>query len=152
MRVLVCGGREFSDINLPNKKTSLYYLRKQEYDFVLATLEKFAAENSKFADKGENWLPYDIEIISGMAKGVDTAAANWATTRYCKLHPYPADWATHGNKAGPIRNRQMLAEGKPDVVIAFAGGIGTKNMMKQARNAGVPVIEVKYGPNTETLT
>ena len=37
----------------------------------------------------------------------------------------------------------MLMEGKPDLVVAFPGGAGTANMIKQARKAGVEVIEVK---------
>jgi hypothetical protein len=40
---------------------------------------------------------------------------------------------------GPIRNKPMLEEGKPDLVVAFPSGRGTANMMKQAREAGVPV-------------
>lgn len=52
---------------------------------------------------------------------------------------FPADWETHGRAAGHIRNRQMLVEGKPDIVVAFAGGRGTQNMINQARKAGVTV-------------
>ena len=33
----------------------------------------------------------------------------------------------------------MLAEGKPDLVVAFPGGAGTANMIEQARAAGVRV-------------
>ena len=60
---------------------------------------------------------------------------------------YPADWDTHGRGAGPIRNKQMLEEGKPDLVIAFPGGKGTANMIGQAKEAGIPVreIEAKVG-------
>jgi hypothetical protein len=36
----------------------------------------------------------------------------------------------------------MLEEGKPDLVVAFPGGTGTANMVKQARAAGVEVLEV----------
>jgi hypothetical protein len=41
-----------------------------------------------------------------------------------------------------IRNSKMLAEGKPEMVLAFPGGRGTANMVKQARSAGVSVCEV----------
>lgn len=44
--------------------------------------------------------------------------------------------------AGPMRNRQMLDE-KPDLVVAFAGGSGTRNMIDIARRAGVKVIVVE---------
>jgi hypothetical protein len=36
----------------------------------------------------------------------------------------------------------MLVEGKPDFVVAFPGGRGTANMIMQARQAGVPVVEL----------
>jgi hypothetical protein len=37
----------------------------------------------------------------------------------------------------------MLEEGKPDLVVAFPGGRGTANMVKQARAAAVKVLEAK---------
>jgi ABC-type Fe3+-hydroxamate transport system substrate-binding protein len=46
----------------------------------------------------------------------------------------------YGPSAGPIRNGRML-EYKPDLVIAFPGGRGTANMVKQARKAGIAVVE-----------
>lgn len=41
----------------------------------------------------------------------------------------------------PLRNKQMLDEGKPTAVLAFAGGAGTLNMVTQAKAAGLLVIE-----------
>jgi hypothetical protein len=38
-----------------------------------------------------------------------------------------------------IRNTQMLAEGRPDGVVAFPGGRGTANMVRQAAAAGLGV-------------
>lgn len=52
---------------------------------------------------------------------------------------FKADWDKHGKAAGPIRNQQMLDEGKPDLVLAFAGGKGTDDMCRRARAAGVEV-------------
>jgi hypothetical protein len=58
-----------------------------------------------------------------------------------KLKVFSANWEKHGLAAGPIRNRQMLTEGKPDLVIAFHENIekskGTKNMLELAKQAGV---------------
>jgi hypothetical protein len=54
---------------------------------------------------------------------------------------FPADWERHGRKAGPIRNRTMLAVGKPDLVVAFPGRRGTEHMVAIARNANVPILE-----------
>ena len=39
-------------------------------------------------------------------------------------------------------NQRMLDEGKPDLVVAFPGAGGTKDMVRRAVKAGVPVHEV----------
>jgi len=54
-----------------------------------------------------------------------------------------ANWRTHGKAAGPIRNQQMLDEGRPHLVVAFPGGTGTADMVRRAKAAGVPVMEVE---------
>jgi hypothetical protein len=46
----------------------------------------------------------------------------------------------------------MLAEGKPEMVLAFPGGRGTANMVKQARSAGVSVCEVSTTADWSLLT
>lgn len=76
-------------------------------------------------------------VIHGGVTGADHEAMIWAQM-----------WAECGRKithfpfAAPIRNARMLAEGKPDLVVAFPGGRGTADMVRQARAAGVEVIEV----------
>jgi hypothetical protein len=75
-------------------------------------------------------------IIHGAAPGADTLAARWAELRQVPVEALPADWEKRDRAAGPIRNARMLAEGKPDLVVAFPGGRGTANMCKQARAAG----------------
>jgi hypothetical protein len=81
-------------------------------------------------------------VIEGESRGADKLAALWASRRSIPLEPYPADWDRWGMAAGPKRNRQMLIEGKPDLVVAFPGGDGTADMVRQARKAGVRVREV----------
>jgi hypothetical protein len=115
-RILVCGGREFSD-----------------YPLVCKTLDGLLSAST---------LPSDTVIIHGDAAGADRLADQWAVDKSLKVERYPADWAKHRRAAGPIRNMQMLDEGKPDLVVAFSGGRGTANMVRQAREAGVPVIVI----------
>lgn len=43
---------------------------------------------------------------------------------------------------GGGRNKQMLNEGKPDLVVAFPGGSGTAHMVKIAKAVGIMVIEI----------
>ena len=78
-------------------------------------------------------------VIHGDARGADTLAKWWATSRGIAQKPYPADWKAHGKAAGMIRNRAMLADGKPGLVVAFLGGVGTGNMVRLARDARPPV-------------
>lgn len=69
-------------------------------------------------------------------------AAQWAQRRGIASTAYEADWAHEGRAAGPIRNMRMLDEGIPDLVVAFPGGRGTANMVRQAKERGFEVLEV----------
>jgi hypothetical protein len=82
-------------------------------------------------------------VIHGDAPGADRIAGATAEARGLQVVRFPADWERHGRAAGPIRNRQMLREGKPDLVLAFTADLersqGTRDMVRQAQRAGVPV-------------
>lgn len=86
-------------------------------------------------------------VISGMARGADSIAAQWARDWHIPLLAYPADWNKHGRSAGPIRNIEMLEHGKPDVVYAFHDNLaeskGTKHMVSIAKRAGIPTYIVR---------
>lgn len=84
---------------------------------------------------------YDPDtVIHGAARGADSLAHRWAQNRCVPVESYPANWHRDGKAAGPIRNVKMLAEGKPDVVIAFPGGKGTEHMVKIAKAKGIQVL------------
>lgn len=125
MRVLVCGGRDFTDfIKLTNVLEGILNEVWEEDDLI------------------------PITIIQGGAIGADFLAKVFATNTYGHnmyiFHKeFKADWKKYGNAAGPIRNQQMLDEGKPDLVVAFKGGNGTTDMINRAKKAGVPVKEIK---------
>ena len=87
-------------------------------------------------------------IIQGGASGADQLAKQWAAFNRIHCITFYANWAVHGKAAGPIRNREMLNEGKPDLVVAFEGGRGTANMVKQARESGVEVREITANKGT----
>ena len=80
--------------------------------------------------------------VVGDARGADYLARQWAVVHGVRHVVYAAEWQVHGKAAGPIRNGKMLTE-KPDLVLAFPGGRGTADMVRQARAAGVAVREVK---------
>lgn len=115
MRVLVCGGRNYFDL-----KTTYQILDKIHQERKITC------------------------VIQGGARGADSLGRRWANETEVMSYEFQADWDKYGKKAGYIRNKQMLDEGKPDLVIAFPGGRGTAMMVNLAKKAGVEVIEVPY--------
>ena len=91
-------------------------------------------------------LPKDSVIIQGMCRGADWYARRAAIKHGYEYEDYPAKWDLYGRAAGPILNKQMLDEGKPDIVYAFHPNLseskGTKDMVRQARKRNIKVILV----------
>lgn len=112
-RVLVCGGRDYDN-----------------------------AESLNAVLDAAHYANPIVCLIHGAARGADTLAADWALAHGVLCNAYPADWERDRKAAGPIRNRRMLDLGKPHLVLAFPGGSGTADMIKQATKAGVPVVRV----------
>ena len=129
-RVLVCGGRNYND-----------------YNRVKSVLNERHRTNQISV------------IISGMARGADLLGVQWANENNIDVDPYPADWddltqpdalivvrrngTRYDLRAGFRRNQKMIDMGKPNIVIAFPGGSGTKDMMKRADLANIRVIVIK---------
>ena len=113
MKVLVCGGRDFTSYGTLCKKLD-------ELDAIHG-FEK---------------------VIHGGARGADRLSGDWAFARGIYCNVYEANWEKHGPAAGPIRNQRMLDEGKPDLVVAFPGGKGTADMVRRARSRGIEVMEI----------
>jgi len=116
MRVLVCGGRDFDDAGL-----------------MISVLDRLHTEK------------FFTVLIHGNARGADKIADAWASCRGIPREPYEVPqgkWDEIGKKAAPLRNQRMLDEGKPDLVVAFPGSGGTKDMVRRAVKAGVSVHEV----------
>lgn len=104
----------------------------------------------------DEFIPAIEVVIEGEAAGADRLAKLWAEEREIIVMPFPAKWRQYGNAAGPIRNRQMIEEGDPDMVVAFPSTHlhrtkGTKDMVSQARSYGVPTIVCGAGEITQEL-
>ena len=123
MRVLVCGDREWSD-----------------GEAMLCRLQALEVHD-------------EVVLIEGEARGADLMARGIAKFFGWRVLPFPANWDKYHRAAGPIRNQQMLIEGRPDLVLAFHSDLehskGTKDMVDRARRAGVPV-EVLPGEGEQT--
>jgi cysteine synthase len=113
MKILVCGGREYTD-------------RSRVATVLQKCLDRYKT----------------ITIIHGDARGADRLARDWAIDNSIDQIAFPADWDKHKKAAGPIRNQQMLDEGKPDLVIAFPGNTGTADMIRRSRKTKIPVVEI----------
>lgn len=116
LRVLVCGGRNYDDLGA-----------------VWGQLDAFHAMQGPI-----------VAIIHGGAGGADLLGEKWAIQNGVPRVSFRPDWNAYGRAAGPIRNKRMLDDGKPDLVIAFPGGRGTADMIRQATDANVEVVR-PYG-------
>lgn len=113
VKVIVCGGRDFAGEVYLNRQLSTFHTH----------------------------TPITL-LIEGGQTGADRLARHWAVANKVPLQTVDADWNNLGRAAGPIRNGRMLREFQPDWVIAFPGNKGTNNMKKQAKSAGVTVLEL----------
>lgn len=116
MKVLVCGGRDFGNVA-----------------FMWTHLDRLHAERAFTA------------FIQGGARGADKIAKGWAKTKNgLQRYECKADWDKHGKAAGPLRNARMM-EWEPNLVVAFPTpeSIGTWDMVKKARDAGVETIVIE---------
>ena len=122
MRVLVCGGRTFGytpESNFTKKDFNIF---------------------NKAVDLVSSYKP--TAIIQGLAKGGAEVGKLTAEALDIPDLAFCADWDKYGYGAVHIRNQQMLAEGKPDLVIAFVGGKGTASIVERSLKAGVVVVRV----------
>lgn len=111
MRVAVVGSRFFTD-----------------YDYVKSSLDKIS-EVDKIT-----------VIVSGGARGADSLGERYARENGIEFVLFAADWNKHGKAAGPIRNKQLIEEGKPEMVVAFKPGKGTMNTIGHAERNNIEVV------------
>lgn len=113
MKILVCGGRHYNNLS--------------------------AVRHALFAVHKKRGISL---VIEGGATGADRLAREWAIANKIPVQTFEItdkEWKEVGPSAGPKRNSRMLAEGKPDGVIAFPGNSGTADMIRKSEAAGVKV-------------
>jgi len=119
LKVIIAGGRDFNNYAL---------LRQVIFELIYSKL----------------YAGYGISIVSGMARGADSLAVEFATCHNIQLYQFPADWNTHGKAAGYIRNREMAQFA--DVLVAFWDGQsrGTRNMIDEMGKLRKRVHIIRY--------
>ena len=116
-RVIIAGGRDFSD----------YELLKYKLDKLLARYD-----------------PQDLTIVCGEARGADSLGKRYAEERGISVNSFPAEWERYGKSAGYKRNVQMAENS--DALVAFWDGKsrGTKHMIDIAIEHGLQVRIIRY--------
>lgn len=114
-KIIIAGGRNFNDYNVVKHVCDKY--TKDKYN--------------------------SIEVVCGMAKGVDLLGKKWGDDNGYNIKEFPANWVKYRSSAGPIRNKQMAEYG--NVLIAFwdSNSKGTKNMIDIAKDLGLDIIIFK---------
>lgn len=113
MIVLVCGGRDYHDVDAVRRTLDILHHR----DAISL-------------------------LVHGGASGADFLAGRWAAGKAVPALVYEAEWQKHGRAAGPIRNQRMIDDARPDLAVAFPGGRGTEDMVRRCDTAGVKVVRV----------
>lgn len=108
--VLVCGGRDYGN----SAKVYTY-------------LDMLAAWHGQ------------LMVITGGARGADLIAESWARQRQHIYVGFPAQWDKYGKRAGMARNAEMAALSGAQLVVAFYGGRGTRNMVNTAASMDPPI-------------
>jgi len=84
-------------------------------------------------------------VLSGLARGVDQLGERYAEDHGLEVMFYPADWATHGKSAGPIRNIEMAESAEALIAIWDGTSKGTAHMIETAKQKGLRVYVHKIG-------
>ena len=78
-------------------------------------------------------------IVHGGALGADYLAGQYAISNSIPEIVIKPQWTNFGKSAGVIRNSWMIKFIPVDLVMAFPGGVGTRNMIEQAKQKGIKV-------------
>ena len=116
MKVIIAGGREFTDLSLMSKKMDTFLSQITE----------------------------PITIVSGTARGADSTGELYAGHRGYEVIKMPANWDKHGKSAGYIRNEAMASVADACVVFWDGRSKGTGHMINLANNRKLLVRVIRY--------
>ena len=83
-------------------------------------------------------------LVSGGAEGADQMAERYGALKGIPVTVFEAHWDLYGSKAGPRRNKQIVANS--DLVVAFWDGLstGTRMTIAWAQQQGLEVIVIPF--------
>lgn len=116
-----------------------------EIDLLGNYTEKALDEQTRLYKTLDFWLEHHglSGLAHGGAPGADFLAGCWAGGVGIPVQVFKAEWSAYGNQAGPLRNKRMLDEYKPEFVLAFPGGKGTEHCTQAAKLRKIPVVVVR---------
>lgn len=118
MKLIVAGGRDFTDTN------------------------RMIAKLQKLVESGE--ITDSPELVCGMARGADMLAYSlWANNKM-PIHNFPANWDKYGKSAGYRRNQEMGEFADAAVCFWDGNSKGTKHMIDIMNRLNKPVYVVRY--------
>lgn len=112
VRLIVAGSRDYEDKTLVYKMLDFY--------------------TSKIKDRQKN-----LTIVSGLARGPDSLAIDYAGEHGLNWKEFPADWDRYGKSAGYVRNYTMAWHSTNLVAFWNTKSPGTKNMIELAGREGL---------------
>ena len=117
MRLLLAGGRHLDDVGMIRRAL----------------------------DRAHALGPAEV-LIHGGAGVLGVAAEDWAREHRLHVVRYPANWREFGKRAEALRDAFMLADSRPDLVLALPGGGDTRALVVRALAAGLAVIDAEGRP------
>ena len=115
MKVIIAGGREFSD----------YELLKRKCNSLLRNIK-------------------EVTIISGTARGADQLGEQYAADMGHSLMRFPAKWDLYGKAAGYKRNEEMADNADILIAFWDGKSKGTEHMINIAKQKGLQFRVVNY--------
>lgn len=115
MKVIIAGGRDFSD-----------------YDLLCQRVNKILLKQTK------------IEIVSGAAKGADKLGERYAEEHGYEIIRFVADWNTFGKAAGYRRNIEMANYADALILFWDGISKGSKHMLETANEWGLKIRVITY--------
>lgn len=114
MNILVCGGRDFTNIKLLRKYCS-----------------SIISEN-------------DTVLCGMAPNGADLFAYRWCKQYNVNILEFPADWKKYGKGAGMVRNNLMLKQAHYILAFWDGKSPGTGHNVEQAKKLKIPITIVYY--------